>query len=168
MLNVLVGAHGTGKTTLLQELRGISSRYYITDGFSRPIKEVANGRDINDQLEQELINELTLWGWNNYLGQNVVSGRSLIDTIVYSEFFYPLATFNRYRKEFQKSKKNVNYFYIPIEFELQKDGVRFEDSNEQVEIDRLLKLFLVKEELNFITLRGSVQERVRKLNENLK
>lgn len=169
MLNVLVGAHGTGKSTLLRELKG-KIPYYVTDGFSRPISESFKGYGFKDEKDfhQDLINTISEWAWDNYLDQNVISARSLVDVIVYSKYFFPDWSYELVIAKFQESKEKVNFFYIPIEFDLSEDGVRFSDKKQQVEINRLLKLFLEDQRINFITLSGSVEERLVQLKSNLR
>lgn len=169
MLNVLVGAHGTGKSTLLQELKG-KVPYYVTDGFSRPIKESFDGYGFQDEkdFQQDVINTISLWAWDNYLNQNVISARSLVDVIVYSKYFYPHWNYNSYIRNFQENKGKVNFFYLPIEFDLIGDGVRFQDKALQVEIDKLLKLFLIEQEINFTSLTGTVSQRLEILKTHLR
>ncbi len=168
MFNVLVGAHGTGKTTLLEQIKG-KVPYFITDGFSRPVKRSLEFLEIDNRfyIEQKIIDELTLWAWNSYIDQDVISTRSIVDTIVYHEFYLRKKIDSKFYSEFQKNKDKVRFFYIPIEFELVKDNVRFSDVNDQKEIDRLLKLFLIEHNINFITLSGSIEERKTQLIKHL-
>lgn len=167
MFNVLVGTHGTGKTSLLNSLRGRTDNY-ITDGFSRPVmKAFKQHSDIYDSwLEQQTINELTLWGWKNYLNQNVISTRSLIDVIAYNAYYHGSID-SRFYDEFRKDKHRVRFFYIPIEFNLISDGFRFEDKEDQTKIDILLYDFLKQENIDFVTITGTVEARAEQIMQYL-
>lgn len=171
MLNVLVGVHGVGKTTLLNILRKRDKRFFITDGFSRPVKRALVDHPNSGALEQRMINELTAWGWMTYLNQNVVSSRSLIDSIVYSEYYWHMSRWTgeilTLRNLFEKTKQKVNYFYIPIEFDLKSDGVRYINETDQKNIDYQLQLFLKEQDITFTTVKGSLERRIEILSENL-
>lgn len=171
MFNVLVGAHGVGKTTLLNQLRLRNRKFFITDGFSRPVKQALVDNPNSGVLEQRILNELTLWGWNTYLGQNVISGRSLIDSLVYTRYYWGekgwIGELDRLERFFDKTKEKVKYFYIPIEFDLEDDGVRYVNQTDQKNIDRELQLFLKEKDLTFTIVKGTVEQRIEILNENL-
>ena len=66
-------------------------------------------------------------------------------------------------EEFVKFSVHKRYdiiFYTPIEFELEKDWTRFEDSEFQKEIDEIILQKLDEYRIPYITLRGSVEERI--------
>lgn len=162
MLNVLIGSHGVGKSTLLNEIKPLRPDYYFTDGFSRPVKRGLGGIQFQDKdiVEQRIINELTLWGWENYIGQNVVSARSLIDAIIYTEYYHPKIDTSFLRYKFRKTKENVVFFYIPIEFPIINDGERYTDEEDREKINNKIQLFLQQEDISFITLSGSINDRL--------
>lgn len=166
MLNVLVGAHGVGKTTLLEQLKEKDTSFYITDGFARPVRR-ALGDNSNPALEQRLINELTLHAWKGWLGQNVVAGRSLIDVMIYTTYYRPGVEIGHLQDFFDKTKEKAKYFYIPIEFELEDDGERYIDTNDQKNIDKELRLFLKEKGLTFTLIKGTMDQRLSILRENL-
>jgi hypothetical protein len=64
------------------------------------------------------------------------------------------------------------YFYIPTEFNAQNDGVRIADPAVNRKVDEITLQLLKEYRPNFVTLSGSVEERVgqayAKLNEKLR
>ena len=64
--------------------------------------------------------------------------------------------------------ENVNYFYIPIEFELEDDGVRFVDFELQKKVDEELKKSIEKYNIKTTKLTGSVEERIEQIQQALK
>jgi nicotinamide riboside kinase len=54
-------------------------------------------------------------------------------------------------------------FYIPIEFPLEKDGVRFEDDEYQKIIDLQIIKYLKRYKIPYITLTGTLEERLKQI-----
>lgn len=162
-LNILLGTHSTGKTTLCQSLQGEVEKLYITDGFSRPVKVAKESLNLNNIQEQTIINELTKWAFINYLNQidiSVLSTRSPIDAIVYSKYFTPSIDTSELLELFRANKHRVsNFFYIPIEFPIINDGVRFMDPKIQLDIQNLIIEFCQQENVNLINVTGSILKR---------
>jgi predicted ATPase len=163
--NILLGTHGTGKSTLLKELAKRVSGIYTTDGFSRPVKNIKNILKLSNDQEQIIINELTKWAFLNYIEQPfVISARSLIDVIIYSNYYAPNVNTDELLQIFRANKDKIkNIFYIPIEFDLEDDGVRYLNKQDQHAIDQKMLDFIKEENLNIIEIRGSVEERVQKI-----
>jgi len=164
---ILLGAHGTGKTTLLSELRNNRPDLYVTDGFSRPIKSafLKMHSGVSEKDKQIMINELTCWNWKNNLDSEIyVSSRSVIDCYVYCRAF---KWFDLSEEMLAFYKQNLpssaTYLYLPIEFPLQDDGMRYRGVEFQKEIDNILTDFITIESLSPITLSGSLYQRVDKL-----
>ena len=164
-MNYLVGAQGTGKTTLLQELLKVNQSIYITDGFSRPVKNLKRELNFSDLDEQKIINELTKWNWVSNINNPIYySTRSIIDAIVYTKVLTPSIDVSNLMQAFQLyNSKSLSYFYIPIEFELTDDKVRFLDPVLQQTIDKELVNFLKDNNVSYITLKGTVEERLNTL-----
>lgn len=163
-MNILIGAHGVGKTTLLDEVRKEMKHLYITDGVSRPVKKWLreNVQDSNLRLEQSLINTLTEWNWIQNLNNPIyTSTRSVIDSIIYSKCLgFPDLSESSLNIFINNQSREVKYFYIPIEFELKSDGIRFTDREFQHTIDREIKSFITAFKIPVIEIKGSLQERV--------
>ena len=89
-MKILLGSHGTGKTTLLKEVATNFPEYYVTDGFSRPVIKIGKQLELSGYEKQYVINELSAWAYQNYLThKNVISTRSIVDCIIYSQIITP-------------------------------------------------------------------------------
>jgi predicted ATPase len=162
-MNILIGAHGAGKTTLLNEVNKFRQDVYTSDGFSRPVKEIKKHLLLDSLSEQIMINKLTLWRWNQDIHKtNCLFTRSLVDAIIYTEEMFPLLSIVDMEDVFEETYRSLNkIFYIPIEFELEGDGVRFEDKDFQKSVDRSFQSFIEDYQLPVIEIRGSIEQRLR-------
>ena len=61
--------------------------------------------------------------------------------------------------------KDVIWVYLPLEFELDDDGVRFMDKKLQENIDREFKKVINKYNIKVFEVRGSVEERIEQLKQ---
>ena len=163
---ILIGSHGTGKTTLLREYK---SKYgaKISDGVSRPISRCRKPLDLSLYAQQMLINELTFFNFdfNRENVPDLMITRSPIDAIAYSEAL----GFNDFgqacREKWKERKKDdITYIYLPIEFELEDDGIRYTDLSFQKDIDKRLIDLMREYKLPFQTVTGSVEDRVEQLH----
>lgn len=162
-MNILIGSHGVGKTSLLKELKILLPQLYVTDGVSRPVKLWFKERGGSDLfLEQSLINALTEWNWIQNLNDPIYTcTRSIIDSIIYSKCLGFNQLSQRSLDVFLKHiPQNINYFYLPIEFKLDDDGVRFSDLDFQQQVDREICQFITQYKLPVIKLTGDLKERV--------
>ncbi len=63
---------------------------------------------------------------------------------------------------FDKHKNNIDHiFYIPIEFPIVNDGVRFTDEQDRINIDLAIQKYIKDNNLSVITVTGSIEERVK-------
>lgn len=166
---VLLGAHGTGKSTLLQYLKNKRKDYYTTDGFSRPVRKVFQKQE-NPVLEQSVINELTEWGFLNYLEhEKVITTRSVLDIYLYNKHLFNNVNVY-YLNLFLKNINKINkVFYLPIEFEIEDDGVRM-SRKLQYKIDEEIQ-WLIQEyfelKSKIVILKGDVEERFNTMEQYL-
>jgi|694.fasta_scaffold42522_9 nicotinamide riboside kinase len=154
----LTGTHGVGKTTLAKMLVERLNLPYIHEG-ARSVIEMLNTysldyRDFGDEqrsLFQKCVVNLQLIVENSF-EQGFVSDRSLFDCQAYSNFDIEVANIaDRYDL----------IVYLPIEFELEKDGVRFTDPVFQKEIDtKILKSIENIDPNKLIKVTGNVRERL--------
>ena len=154
----LTGTHGVGKTTLAKMLVERLNLPYIHEG-ARSVIEMLNTynldyRDFGDEqrsLFQKCVVNLQLIVENGF-SQGFVSDRSLFDCQAYSNFDIEVPNIaDRYDL----------IVYLPIEFELEKDGVRFTDPVFQKEINtKILKSIENIDPNKLIKVTGNLQERL--------
>jgi predicted ATPase len=169
-MKILIGSHGTGKTTLLKEVSTRFPDYYVTDGFSRPVIKIGKMLDLSNNEKQYAINELSAWAYQNYLShKNVISTRSIIDCIIYSQILAPNLLINDLTTLFEQTKDQVEYFfYIPIEFDFVDDPDRL-SAELQIKIDGIIQKFIAEyiPEEKVVTLTGTVEERLEQISKYL-
>lgn len=170
----LIGADGTGKSTLCRALRSqfpknklryISevSRNVIAKGY--PLGKDANAESylvlMHDQLRemQHMVRN----------GTPFVSDRTLLDQLCYarvnSKLPRPAISDNliglmEYVWLLERERYKF-YFYFPIEFDsIDSDGVRETDRQYQQDIDREFRKLIDNNNIPIVELRGSPQERL--------
>lgn len=169
-MKILLGSHGTGKTTLLKEVAAKFPDYYVTDGFSRPVFKISRQLELDAVEKQLVINELSAWAYQNYLThKNVISTRSIVDCIIYSQILTPQLDIEGLVTLFEETKDQVEYFfYIPVEFDFVSDPDRL--SHElQLKIDNVIVDFMkeyVPQE-KIITIKGTVEQRLEQISRYL-
>jgi len=167
----LIGSHGVGKTTLLKYLSEKNPDVVVTDGTSRIVKsfnEEIGGR-LSDREQQLLINRISDAQWNNEIKtENLFSTRTPLDHYAYSlACGMPDYAAERLRLLLRSDYKKVKFFYIPIEFDIEDDGVRYTDKEFQKQIDETLVSLIEKLDISVIKLTGSVEERLETLLKNI-
>ena len=162
-MKILLGSHGVGKSTLLKEVQKTIPDYYVTDGFSRPVYKISKMLDFSEYEKQVVINELSAWAYQNYLThRNVISTRSIIDCIIYTQIINPDMDVTEMLELFEKTKDQVEkFFYIPIEFGFVHDPDRLNEEL-QKKIDLLFREFMINHipKDKVVILKGSVEERL--------
>lgn len=172
-MKILLGAHGVGKSTLLKEVAKHYPDYYVTDGFSRPVTKIAKSLDFSLDEQQYVINELSAWAYQNYLThKNVISTRSVIDCIIYSQILAPDVDVEGIINLFEETKDRVEYFfYIPIEFGYVIDEGRPGGAWQELQskIDDIIIQFIKQHipEEKVVVLRGTVEERLSQISKYL-
>ena len=169
-MKILLGSHGVGKSTLLKEVQKVLPDYYVTDGFSRPVYKISRMLDFSEYEKQVVINELSAWAYQNYLTHSsVISTRSIIDCIIYTQILHPKADVSEMVKLFEETKNEVEYFfYIPIEFGFVYDPERLNEDL-QKKIDVLFKDFIENHipSDKLILITGTVEERLQTISKYL-
>jgi len=173
---VITGSHSTWKSTILTELKKVLKNYEFIDEVARSeIKKTwKNPQDMTDteyeyfqrkvlaeQIRQESLKTIK---WDSF-----ISDRSVLDVLAYSENLEE-ETYDILYKRVKEYLEHIPYstvYYIPIEFKLEDDWLRFIwDEFQQVIDDRILRL-LKEFKINYITLTGTVKERVDTITRNL-
>lgn len=172
---ILLGAHGTGKTTLATSL---SEKYGwpIIESPSRIIHDIPG---LTPEQYQEIITRMNMKTWDDvsHYSDITLFCRTLIDNLSYNPLMVGwdkgilqnLTSYKEYRwmLEHMNTKDDIVVIRIPIEFAMEKDGVRPESEEYRELIDKrqedilqfLIKDGIIKEE-NVCRVTGSNDERV--------
>lgn len=169
-----IGAQSTGKTTILNLLHNALPHYQKCNEATRWVLELGIGINENgNDLTQELILMKHLENLSLY--DNMITDRTLIDGYVYTKYLHSLGKVSDSILEKTRSamyrlihKYDVIY-YLPIEFELENDGVRSVDEEFRLEIDKNFKELVqeLNKDYNIQTLTGSPQERLQTIKDKL-
>lgn len=166
----LIGSHGVGKSTLLNAMKKVvGNEYYITDGFGRPLKEIKDELNLTPREIQIIMNTITKHRWeNDVVSDKLVCTRSIVDEWVYAKLF-GLDDMLEDRIEIFKNSNytKTKWFYIPIEFPLEEDGVRYAGTKLQKECDELMREWIKMFNLDVITLTGTIEQRLQTLLKHL-
>jgi nicotinamide riboside kinase len=157
------GSHGTGKSTLMNELAKLSvfHNYTFIDSISRNLP-----KGWKDKRSQAYVNNRYLYKHLFY--RNFVSARSFYDAWAYSLENVGL-TFHFCR--FNMGIHLIKYdflFYIPIEFNIIDDNYRPIDTEYQKKIDTNLLKLLTYANIPFYTITGSVEQRLTQIRDIIK
>lgn len=168
---VLTGAQGTGKTTLMNELAKDGTRT-----ISHIRKTAAeHGIDISSATEdgQKLLYKTLKKELSSK--KNYISDRGLTCVAAYT---FDKALTGDIKKtvankqytdfvKFAQDNPDVLIVYVPVEFEVEDDGIRSIDKNFQHKIDFLIRNILETSGVSFITVTGTVEERLAQIEAEL-
>jgi len=159
------GAHSTGKSTFIDEIRNnvvLAKNYIFNGNTTRNAKK--KGVAINEAGSDE--SQLLVFAHHleNYIPKNVILDRCALDGLVYTTYLYERKQVSKETLQIAEAIfENLKYdiiFYIKPEFDIVKDGVR---STELEFRDRIVELFdeyIESYRIPVIPLTGSVDERV--------
>lgn len=168
---VFTGAQGTGKTTVLNifKERGKNVITEVVRNLSSDLKIKINkngdeeGQNIIFNEYKKLLSQITLDGY--------ISDRCLIDVFAYTKHLFEtnkvsedfvIKQLNEI-KQFVKDNPDIIYCYFPIEFPVVDDGVRDTDEEYRKYIDNNIREIIKILGVNVVTITGTVEERVNKL-----
>lgn len=170
---ILTGAQGTGKTTLMNALAtdgtktlSIAREQAIEAGWS---PETGSSEEYQKKLFAALLKAVSS-------KRNYVSDRGLSCVAAYTfdgalnGSIKKKTADSQYMKlvKFHAENPDVLLVYLPIEFELENDGVRNSNKEDQLKMDFLIKNLLDTSEVKYITVTGTVEERVKQIEDYLK
>lgn len=166
---IIIGSHGTGKSTLLNEMKN-DSRFENLIFKEGPNRDFSKIKDFcGDRFFQDIINRIFIYNWKyDRANKNLLSIRSIIDGLAYTKaqgFYY---------KDIMDEIKsigidNIKVFYIPIKFDLVNDGVRPMDKLYQEKVDKCMIEIMNELEIKYITIESnSAEERIEEIYNNLK
>ena len=171
----ILGGPRCGKTTLIQQL-------YV-DLKIRDLNVGAVTEYSTDYLRDKGMIENISEQYGIYLGQAQIEDSlncfdyALTDYVTFLPYIYGrfmLGNKKRTKKEIEILKdlyvlalrdlqKYDHIFFVPREFGYEKDGVRWQDEDIAIAIDKAILSFLEAENVNFTTISGSTKERSEKI-----
>lgn len=168
---ILTGAQGTGKTTVLNEFEK-GGWNIITEVVRKLSKE---GIKINEMGDEE--GQTKIFDTYKELLQceEYISDRGLTDVAAYTWYLvaegkiHPSILWEQLAciESFFENNQDVVVCYFPIEFPVVDDGVRSIDEDFRKRIDHYIKDILDSREIPYITVTGSVEDRVRMINDEI-
>lgn len=168
----LIGADGTGKTTLTNHLKKTyGDEINLISEVARDVirRGYALGKDASIEsyiaLMQEQISAVLEMSGR---AEPFISDRTLLDQYVYSRVNRKLAgpvvpdiVIGLHEQVWRMERRYfAHYLYLPVEFDIVDDGVRVTDSNYQKSIDAEFQALIGEQQLPHTVLCGSVEERV--------
>lgn len=171
---IITGAHGTGKTTLMNALAEDGTRT-ISQVDRKVVEENgwSHSENTNTDCQKAIYKAIKkeLSSKKNYISDRGLScvaaytfNKALMGDIpkkVADKQYLDL-------EKFHKDNPDILVVYTPIEFPLVTDGVRSTDPQFQQQIDFLIKNILVTANIPHITVTGTVEERKAQVEEELK
>ncbi len=171
---VIVGSFSTGKTTLAE----ILARRLDLPLLPEVAREIAaEGFKLDKDATPETEALIFLRQYNNEASyKEFIGDRSLIDVMSYAGW---VLDNQPYRKEMMlwyeceklaERRLRTNYshvYYLPIEFPIVLDGLRPDDPPFQKEIDERVVDLLQAHGLGYVTLTGSVEDRIAQIEADL-
>ena len=100
----------------------------------------------------------------------MISTRSIVDCIIYSQILTPVLDIKDLVDLFEETKNQVEtFFYIPIEFVFSNEDPDRLSHELQVKIDEVIKDFIKKHipAEKVVTLTGTVEERLEQISKYL-
>lgn len=165
MKYIITGTQSTGKSVLLHQFE---DKMDVVTEVVRNLFKDSNIKvnESGDETGQDMIFNTYKKIFTEKEGP-FISDRGLTDVISYTCY---LMKTGRVREEFlqqqvnefidfQDKNEDIVYFYVPIEFDVVDDGFRSLDEEFRREIDKNIKDFLVGFNVDFIEVRGTVEER---------
>jgi len=168
------GAHGTGKTTLLNKLKHepmFNLEYEYIDEITRRMTK--KGLKINeggDDMTQLLIMNSHV---SNILKDKSIMDRCALDGVVYTRCMYEKGQISDWVMDFAEKVHErligeYDYiFYLTPEFGVEDDGVRSVDVGFQRQILKLFEQYILECEVPVIHLTGSVENRIKQIKESI-
>lgn len=155
----VAASHGTGKSTFAKALAKKIGANYIYDVAREEAPKKGFGINEKTPPEVQLWMTIRQWELEKTTPQDWVADKCLLDYLIYGEIVLK----DENVKEIIRwvVERNANYdlvFYIPIEFEMEEDGLRSKEL--QSIVDVRYKEYLDKRGIKYITLFGSVEDRV--------
>ncbi len=166
---ILTGSQGTGKSTVLNHYKGT---YPVITEVVRNLSK--KGVKINEMGDEEGQRKI----FNEYVKlfkkKNFISDRGLTDVYAYSLYHFDQGklSLDELSQEAGKidelKKEDILWVYFPIEFDVVDDGVRSTNEEYRKYIDEAIKQTLDSFGIKYITVHGTVEERIKQIDQAIK
>lgn len=166
----ITGSQGTGKTTLATALADQlnlplireQARSVAREMGIKSVKQLKGQVELGARFQWTCLNRQIEAEQTNV---GFVSDRTTIDNAVYwlkyHSSYWPSEESNYYyKKAFENAKNYDLVIYVPREIDPEDDGFRSTDPGAQIEIDMYIKAFLALAAPKYITVSGTLDERV--------
>ena len=174
---ILTGAQGTGKTTILKLFSQAHPEY---NTITEIVRNLAKTDKINVNEHGDITSQRKIFDlYCTLLDQEeFISDRGLTDVMSYTDWTADekmddadgmAMDFEFIREE--KILRNYNnthdvlYVYFPIEFSVEDDGFRSTSESFRKSIDKRIKHILEKNKIEYITVHGTPEERLKQIEE---
>ncbi len=182
---IFLGTHGTGKTTLANELSkiiGIPAVESVAREVSKDLKHLEDAGvvkpykvpdSIRKSAYQNVLCSMAFWDFMRWVNADVpcIMTRCPLDTIAYAmadkNVTHDIVESNldnlKNNDVFQQAIRSSLFIYIPIEFGIEDDGVRPTDTDFQKEVDACIRNLIYDFEITPLVVTGSVEERLKSI-----
>ena len=181
---ILIGAHGTGKTTLankLKELLGITVVESVSREFHKDMKYLEDNGILDKRVSkvatvsalQNIICSMSRWDYMRWIDVDevVIMTRCPLDTLAYAKadddvnpiIYTANEKILKDNKEFMDSLKTSLFVYLPIEFGIEDDGTRPIDKEFQKKVDQAMRELMYEFQITPLVVTGTVKERVEQI-----
>ena len=164
------GSQGTGKTTLVHELLKLLPEFRQYQNSHRILNELPNFHLNRKSRATEQSNLAGCCSIQLLNDDKIISDRTLIDHFAYIDTAdISIKDGKIIRTTFDSALDYYDcIFYVPIEFEPEDDGTRDADQEYQKMIDERIRYYLNYYNVPFVTLSGTIDERMTTIRETLK
>ena len=181
---ILIGAHGTGKTTLankLKELLGITVVESVSREFHKDMEYLEDEGILDKRVSkvdtvsalQNVICSMSRWDYMRWIDvdEAVIMTRCPLDTLAYakadqdvtSDIYIQNLNILKENQEFMDSLKTSLFVYLPIEFGIEDDGTRPIDKEFQKAVDQAMRDLMYEFQITPLVVTGTVKERVEQI-----
>lgn len=167
------GTQSTGKSTLVNELLEdeFFKDYYIDVNVTRK-KILELGLPINKEtndLSQEM--NLTIRGYNLFCYNKIISDRTLMDVLAYSELSDNVSS-ESYAKQLHEAGRIASLydyvFFLPPTIKLDVDSVRSPDEDYRIKVSDQILLHCDLLKVDYDIIDGTISERVEQVMDIVK
>lgn len=181
---ILIGAHGTGKTTLankLNELLGITVVESVSREFHKDMKYLEDAGILDGRVSkvartsalQNVMCSMSRWDYMRWINvdEAIIMTRCPLDTIAYAgadanvcdDIYIQNLNILKENQEFMDSLKSSLFVYLPIEFGIENDGTRPMDKMFQKKVDACMRNLMYEFQITPLVVTGTVKERVEQI-----